>query len=108
MMHSTTTSNALSTLFMEGRLARGSDATLTDRLLKSSDALANIPIIDVHRVNLGKTLQRRHRFPRRFLGHAQIIPQCERTFRVQVGSVQRTVVPDGGDPGLSFFHESQP
>jgi hypothetical protein len=43
--------------------------TLTDRFLKSGDALAHIAIINVHRVNLGKTLQSRDRLARRLLGY---------------------------------------
>src|SRR5260370_13061468 len=81
--------------------------TSTRGLLKSGDALTHIAIIDVHRVDLGKTLQRRVRLARRLLCYTQIIPQCEDTFRVELRRVQRTLVPDRCDARLSLFDEGQ-
>src|SRR5260370_17546284 len=81
--------------------------TSTRGLLKSGDALTHIAIIDVHRVDLGKTLQRRVRLARRLLCYTQIIPQSEDTFRFEVRSVQRTVVPDRCDARLSLFHQGK-
>ena len=43
---------------------------LTGGLLKSSDALGHVAVVDVHRIDLGKTLQRRIQLARRFLRHA--------------------------------------
>jgi len=42
----------------------------TDGLLESSDAIGDIAVIDVHRIDLGKTLQRCCRLTRGFLGNA--------------------------------------
>src|SRR5690349_7155773 len=110
-MHRTTTSSALTSLFMTGnsRERRPRKAqTSADRLLKSSDALTHIAIIDVHRVDLRETLQRRVRLARRLLSYTQVIPHREGTFRVQVGGAKRALVPDGRDAGLAFFHEGKP
>src|SRR5260370_17358978 len=109
-MDRTTTSSALSNLFMtdDSRERRPRKAkTSADRLLKSSDTLTHIAIIDVHRVHLRETLQRRVRLARRLLSHTQIIPQREGTFRIEVGGAQRALVPDGGNTGLAFFHEGK-
>jgi hypothetical protein len=38
-------------------------------LLESSDAIGDVSVIDVHRVDLGKTLQRCFRLTRRFLSN---------------------------------------
>src|SRR2546430_2110849 len=75
--------------------------------LKRRDALGYAAVVDVPGVALKKPLQRRFRPARRFLGHTQIIPQGERTFRVDSGSVQGALVPDRGDGRLAFFHEGQ-
>src|SRR5260370_1274611 len=109
-MDRTTTSSALSNLFMTGdsRERRPRKAkTSADRLLKSSDTLTHIAIIDVHRVHLREALQRRVRLARRLLSHTQIIPQREGTFRIEVGGAKRALVPDGGNSGLAFFHEGK-
>src|SRR5690348_4782319 len=42
----------------------------TDGLLKGGDALGHVTVVDVHRVDLGETLQRRFRLARRFLSYA--------------------------------------
>src|SRR5260370_824426 len=78
-----------------------------DGFLKCSMALAKIPIVDINRVDLGETLQRRFRLARRFLSYAQIIPQGERAFRIIAGGLQRALIPDGSDGRLAFFHESK-
>src|SRR5260370_3724714 len=106
-MHRTTTSSALSNLFMTGdsRERRPRKAkTSADRLLKSSDALTHIAIIDGHRVHLLETLQRRVRLAPRLLSYTQIIPQPEGTFWIEAGGPKRSLAPDGGTTGLSFFH----
>ena len=41
----------------------------TDGLLKSSDTIGNVAIVDVHRIDLGKTLKRCFRLTRGFLGN---------------------------------------
>src|ERR1700693_594032 len=77
------------------------------RLLESGDAFGHIAIVDIHRVDLGKTLSRRFWSSSRFLGNAQIIPQGEDAFRFDAGSLKSALVPDGRDPRLAFLHERQ-
>src|SRR5256714_15175101 len=102
-MQRNTTSKALESLFIVGETEpRPCERALTRGLLKSGDALTHIAVIDVYRVDLRKALQRRAQLARRFLGHSQIIPQCECAFRVQVGSQQRAFIPNSGDAGLAF------
>src|SRR5437016_8427853 len=79
----------------------------TGGLLKSINTFGHVAIVDVHRVNLGETLQRRFRLARRFLSYAQIIPQGERAFRIIAGSVQSALVPDRSDSWLALLHEGQ-
>src|SRR5260370_29369437 len=74
-----------------------------DGLLKSSDAFGHTTVVDVHRVDLGETLQRRFRLARRFLSHTQIIPQGERAFRIIPGALQGALIPDRGDGRLALF-----
>src|SRR5712664_3341270 len=108
MMHRTTTSSALNILFIGKRTDPASGpGTSTRRLLKGCDALTHIAIVNVHLIDLGKSLQSRRRLARRLLGHTQIIPQCEGTFRVEVRGAQRAVVPNSGNTRLPLFHESQ-
>src|SRR5205807_5920919 len=78
-----------------------------DGLLKGSDALGHVTIVDVHRIDLGETLQRSFRLARRFLSYAQIIPQGERAFRIIAGSVQSALVPYRSDSWLALLHEGQ-
>src|SRR5258706_8158828 len=78
-----------------------------DGLLKGRDAFGHVTIVDVHRVDLGKTLQRRFRLARRFLSYAQIIPQGERAFRIIAWSFQRALIPDRRDGRLALIHEGQ-
>src|SRR3979490_1993357 len=85
----------------------GKDSGSTDGLLKGSDALGHVTIVDVHRVDLGETLQRRFRLARRFLSYAQIIPQGERAFRIIAGGLQSTLIPDRRDGRLALLHERQ-
>src|SRR5256714_15262194 len=79
----------------------------TDGLLKSSNAFGHVAIVDVHRVNLGETLQRRFRLARRFLSYTQIIPQGERAFRIIAGSLQGAPIPDRGNGGLRLLPQGQ-
>src|SRR2546423_1712583 len=79
----------------------------TDGLLKGSNAFGHVAIVDVHRVNLGETLQRRFRLARRFLSYTQIIPQGERAFRIIAGSLQGALIPDGGNGRLALLHKGQ-
>src|SRR5882762_8433216 len=79
----------------------------TDGLLKGSDAFGHVTIVDIHRVDLGETLQRRFRLARRFLSYAQIIPQGERAFRIIAGGLQSALVPDRRDGRLALLHEGQ-
>src|SRR5882757_5098161 len=78
-----------------------------DGLLKGRDALGHVTIVDVHRIDLGKTLQRRFRLARRFLSYTQIIPQGERAFRIIAWSFQRALIPDRRDGRLALIHEGQ-
>src|SRR3979490_1188064 len=85
----------------------GKDSGSTDGLLKGRDAFGHVTIVDVHRVDLGETLQRRFRLARRFLSYAQIIPQGERAFRIIAGGLQSALIPDRGDGRLALLHERQ-
>src|SRR5207237_2756016 len=78
-----------------------------DGPLKSSEAFREVEVVDVHRVDLGKILQRRFRLARRLLGHTQIIPQGKHTFRIDSGSVQSALVPNRGDGRLALFHKGE-
>src|SRR5258708_18010251 len=109
-MHRTTTSSALSNLFMTGdsRERRPRKAKPSaERLRNSSESVSRIAIIDVHRGHLRETLQGRVRLARRLLSYTQIIPQREGTFWIEVGGAKRALVPDGGNTGLAFFHEGK-
>src|SRR6266478_2021475 len=77
------------------------------RFLQSGDSFGHVTIIDIGRVDLRETLQRRFQFARRFLGHTQIIQQGEGTFGVHIRGAQGAFVPDSGDAGLAFFHEGE-
>src|SRR5882762_684737 len=79
----------------------------TDGLLKGCDAFGYASVVDVHRVDLGETFQRRFRLARRFLSYAQIIPQGERAFRIIAGGLQSALIPDRGDGRLALLHEGQ-
>src|SRR5256885_1972220 len=79
----------------------------TDGLLKSSNAFGHVAIVDVHRVDLGETLEPLSRLARRFLSYSQIIPQGERAFRIIAGSLQGALIPNGRDGRLALFHEGQ-
>src|SRR5438046_2336095 len=79
----------------------------TGGLLKSINTFGHVAIVDVHRVNLGETLQRRFSLARRFLSYTQIIPQGERAFRVIAGSLQGALIPDRGNGWLALLHEGQ-
>src|SRR5207245_8924638 len=85
----------------------GKRAGSADGLLKCRDAFGHVTIVDVHRVDLGKTLQRRFRLARRFLSYTQIIPQGQRAFRIIAGSFQRALIPDRCDGRLAIIHESK-
>src|SRR5579859_5763723 len=76
-------------------------------LLESSNAIRDVAIVDVHRVNLGETFQRCLRLTRGFQGDAQIIPQSENAFRFDAGSMQSALVPDGGNAGLPLLHKRE-
>src|SRR5713101_9197085 len=78
-----------------------------DGLLKGRDAFGHVTIVYVHRVDLGKALQRRIRLARRFLSYTQIIPQGEGAFRIIAWSFQRTLIPDRRDGRLPLIHEGQ-
>src|SRR5258707_4220778 len=92
---------------MSGTRPVGKRAGSADGLLKGRDAFGHVTIVDVHRVDLGKTLQRRFRLARRFLSYTQIIPQGERAFRIIARSFQRALIPDRCDGRLALIHESQ-
>src|SRR5260370_16552731 len=79
----------------------------TEGLLKGSNAFGHVTIVDIHRVNLGETLQRRFRLARRFLSYAQIIPQGERAFRIIARGLQSTLIPDRRDGRLALLHARQ-
>src|SRR5438445_1276590 len=85
----------------------GNGSGSTDGLLKGGDAFGHVTIVDVHRVDLGETLERRFRLARRFLSYPQIIPQGERAFRIIARSFQSALIPDRGDSRLALIHESQ-
>src|SRR5216683_1628385 len=85
----------------------GKDAGSADGLLKGRDAFGHVTIVYVHRVDLGKALQRRIRLARRFLSYTQIIPQGEGAFRIIAWSFQRTLIPDRRDGRLPLIHEGQ-
>src|SRR5437016_1288165 len=85
----------------------GNGSGSTDGLLKGGDAFGHVTIVDVHRIDLGETLQRRFRLARRLLSYAQIIPQGERAFRIIAGSLQSALVPDRGNGWLALLHEGQ-
>src|SRR6266481_4338470 len=59
------------------------------RLLQRVNAFCHVAVINVDRVNLGEALECRVQFARRLLGHTQIIPQCQLTFRVDAEVVMR-------------------
>src|SRR6185437_3883203 len=79
----------------------------TDRFLEGSDAVSDVAIIDIHRVDLGETLQRCFRLTRGFLGNPQIIPQREDAFRLDARSTEGALIPDGGDARLAFLHKGE-
>src|SRR2546430_9766900 len=79
----------------------------TGGLLKSINTFGHVAIVDVHRVNLGETLQRRFSLARRFLSYTQIIPQGERAFRIIAGSLQGALIPDRGNGWLALLHEGR-
>src|SRR5260370_8205203 len=78
-----------------------------DGLLKGRDAFGHVTIVYVHRVDLGKALQRRIRLARRFLSYTEIIPEGEGDFRISGWSFQRTLIPDRRDGRLPLIHEGQ-
>src|ERR1039458_6471096 len=77
------------------------------RLPEKGDAFGNIPVIDVHRVDLGKTAVCRCLFARQILRHSQIIPQREDGFLIQARRFQSPLVPDCGNRRLFLLHERQ-
>src|ERR1700674_1705157 len=66
-----TTSSARKTRFMvkEGIAGINECRLSADRFLQSSDAIGNVAIVDVHRIDLEKTLKRCFRLTRGFLGN---------------------------------------
>src|SRR5713226_6254215 len=92
---------------MSGTRPVGKRAGSADGLLKGRDAFGHVTIVYVHRVDLGKALQRRIRLARRFLSYTQIIPQGERAFRIIAWCFQRTLIPDRRNGRLALIHEGQ-
>src|SRR5690348_2202554 len=104
------TSRARKTRFMVMRRSLGSVNQCpksTNRFLEGSDTISDIAIIDIHRIDLGETLQRCFRLTSGFLGNPQIIPQREDAFRLDAGSTEGALIPDSGNARLAFLHKSQ-
>src|SRR5579859_182016 len=104
------TSRARKTRFMVMRRSPGSVNQCpksTNGFLECSDTISDVAIIDIHRVDLGETLQRCFRLTRGFLGNPQIIPQREDAFRLDARSTKGALIPDGGDTRLAFLHKGE-
>src|ERR1700690_3806667 len=63
-------------------------------VLQRGDAVRNVAVIDIHRINLAETIECFVGLSGHLQGYAQVVSQCENCFLVQGRHIQSALIPE--------------